>query len=141
MLHQVQNALLHTTILQLLTAPTAVSIFFLHTFMLTYLALQTDNKVYLSTRFVGSNIFGVGRPEVFYNGVWGTICNNNGWTSADAQALCRNYVGGNLSLAMIGSASMLGLCVCLCVSVCVSVCVCVCMRVYVYVHMCICTFT
>ena len=98
--------------------------------MLTYLALQTDNKVY---RFVGSNIFGVGRPEIFYNGVWGTICNNNGWTSADAQAMCRKYVGGNLSLAMIGSASMLGPCV----SVCVCVCVCMCVFVaYFYSLIC-----
>ena len=46
--------------------------------------------------------------------MWGTICNNNGWTSANAQALCRTFVGGNLSLAMLGSASMLGLCVCMC---------------------------
>ena len=48
----------------------------------------------LEIRLVGNGLPYQGRLEVFYNGEWGTVC-NDGWDSYDAKVACRqlNYPG------------------------------------------------
>lgn len=45
---------------------------------------STDGAVRLS----GGQNAGEGRLEVYYNGDWGTVC-DDGWTERNAQVVCR----------------------------------------------------
>ena len=52
-------------------------------------------------RLVG-NAHNYGRVEVFYNGEWGTVC-DDGWNTADATVVCRQ-LGFYSSVTAYGSA-------------------------------------
>ena len=48
-----------------------------------------------------------GRVDIFYAGLWGTIC-NDGFSSSDARALCHILTGSSTVLAYgtVGSSSL-----------------------------------
>ena len=42
----------------------------------------------IAVRLVGGSNYNEGRVEVFFNNIWGTVC-NRGWDAADAVVVCR----------------------------------------------------
>ena len=50
-------------------------------------------------RLVGGNWSGEGRVEIYYNGIWGSVCDDD-WDINDAQVVCRSLGYSNASDAL-----------------------------------------
>ena len=64
---------------------------------LSHLNVHTTNSsafvLLLTVRLVGSGLSYEGRLEVFYNGIWGTVCDDN-FDDVDAIVACKSFGTG-----------------------------------------------
>ena len=61
---------------------------------------NANNLSSAPVRLVGGNWSGEGRVEIYYNGAWGTVCDDH-WDINDAQVVCRSLDYSNASDAPI----------------------------------------
>ena len=57
---------------------------------------NANNLSSAPVRLVGGNWSGEGRVEIYYNGAWGTVCDDD-WDINDAQVVCRSLDYSNAS--------------------------------------------
>ena len=62
----------------------------------------------VAVRLVNGSTYYEGRVEVYYNGVWGTVCDNR-WSTTDAQVVCKQLgfgsTGRSISQSSFGQGS------------------------------------